>query len=143
MENLDLNEETLKAEIAQARAAAQIADATEPRAQSAYYDKKSSHIVIELRNGASFLFPPELVQGLALAAPDELAEVEVTPSGSGLHWEKLDVDLSIPSLMMGIFGTKAWMAELGRTGGRATTEAKAKAARQNGKRGGRPRKPAQ
>lgn len=143
MKNLDLNEEMLKDEIAKAREAAAIADATEPRAQSAYYDVNSGRIVIELRNGASFLFPPELVQGLAAAPPEDLTAIEVTPSGGGLHWEKLDVDMSIPALMLGVFGTKAWMAELGSRGGAVTSTAKAVAARQNGKRGGRPRKTTQ
>ncbi|MEQ9667869.1 DUF2442 domain-containing protein [Coleofasciculus sp. G2-EDA-02] len=143
MKNTDLNEETLKNEIAQARSAAQVADASEPRAQSVHYDHKSGRTVIELQNGASFLFPPDLVQGLMDASPDDLAQVELTPSGEGLHWETLDVDLSIPSLMLGIFGTKAWMAELGSRGGSVTSTAKARAARQNGKRGGRPRKTAQ
>jgi len=140
MKNLDLTEETLNNEIAQARAVAAIADASEPRAQAAYYDLNTGRIVIELRNGATFLFPPELVQGLAGASPDNLNNVEVTPSGEGLHWEQLDVDMSIPALMVGIFSTKAWMAELGSRGGSVSSTAKARAARENGKRGGRPRK---
>ncbi|MBW4681745.1 MAG: DUF2442 domain-containing protein [Microcoleus vaginatus WJT46-NPBG5] len=139
MDNLNLTEATLKTEIAQARAAAVSADASEPRAQSAYYDANSERIVIELQNGASFLFPPALVQGLAGASIEDLTP-EVTPSGEGLHWEKLDVDLSIPALMVGIFGTKAWMAELGSRGGSVSSPAKARAARKNGQRGGRPRK---
>lgn len=109
MENLELNEGTLKEEIAKARVAAMIADASEPCAESAYYDPNSDRIVIKLRNKASFLFPPELVQGLEGSSLDDLIQVEVTPSGQGLHWEKLDVYLSIPSLMLGIFGTEAWM----------------------------------
>ena len=140
MNNLDLTEETLNNEIAQARAAAAMGDASEPRAQAAHYDLDLNRIVVELRNGATFLFPPELVQGLAGASPDNLNNVEVTPSGEGLHWEQLDVDMSIPALMVGIFGTKAWMAELGSRGGSVTSTAKARAARENGKRGGRPRK---
>ncbi|NEU73682.1 DUF2442 domain-containing protein [Hassallia byssoidea VB512170] len=141
MNNLDFTtEETLNNEIAQARAAAAMADASEPRAQAAHYDLDLNRIVVELRSGATFLFPPELVQGLAGASPDNLNNVEVTPSGEGLHWEQLDVDMSIPALMLGIFGTKAWMAELGSRGGSVSSTAKAKAARENGKRGGRPRK---
>lgn len=140
MKNLDLTEETLNNEIAQARAAADMADASEPRAQAAHYDLDLNRIVIELRSGATFLFPPELVQGLAGASPDNLNNVEVTPSGEGLHWQQLDVDMSIPALMVGIFGTKAWMAELGSRGGSVSSTAKARAARENGKRGGRPRK---
>jgi len=120
MKNLDLTEETLNNEIAKARAAAAMTDASEPRAQAAHYDLDLNRIVIELRSGATFLFPPELVQGLAGASPDNLNNVEVTPSGEGLHWEQLDVDMSIPALMVGIFGTKAWMAELGSRGGSLT-----------------------
>jgi hypothetical protein len=41
-----------------------------------------------------------------------LAEVEVTPSGDGLHWEKLDADFSVPTLLAGVFGTDAWMAQV-------------------------------
>jgi hypothetical protein len=56
---------------------------------------------------------------------------------------KLDAHLYLPALMQGIFGTKAWMAaQLGASGGRARSAAKAAAARANGKRGGRPRKAA-
>ena len=140
MKDLVLTEETLKNEIAQARVAAASSDVLEPRAQAAYYDLNSNRMVIELRSGATFLFPPELVQGLAGASSDSLMQVEVTPSGEGLHWEQLDVDMSIPAIIMGIFGTKAWMAELGSQGGSVSSDAKAKAARENGKRGGRPRK---
>lgn len=46
---------------------------------------------------------------------------------------------------MGCFGSQSWMrhlqAERGcKGGGRVTSEAKAKVARENGKKGGRPRK---
>ena len=57
-----------------------------------------------------------------------------------VHWESLDVDFGIPELVAGIFGTKSWMAELGRKGGEATSSAKSAAARKNGKKGGRPKK---
>ena len=49
-------------------------------------------------------------------------------------------DLYIPGLLQGFLGSKHWMAELGKRGGTASTDAKATAARQNGKLGGRPRK---
>lgn len=114
MDNLDFDEESLKENIAKAREAAAIASSSEPRAESAYYDRNSGKIIINLKHGASFSFPSEIAQGLAGASPDDLAEVEVTPSGAGLHWEKLDADLSIPSLLAGIYGNKAWMAEISR-----------------------------
>jgi hypothetical protein len=97
-------------EIARQRAA--IAGATEPRAESAYYDSDSGRVVIHLKRGEIFSFPAELAQGLAGATPEDLAEVVLTPSGSGLHWEKLDADLSIPALLQGIYGNSTWMMEM-------------------------------
>ncbi|MBC7971264.1 MAG: DUF2442 domain-containing protein [Verrucomicrobia bacterium] len=112
MEKPDQSSETLEAQLDQAREVAMLADATEPRARSAYYDRALGTIVIHLQDGSTFMFPHELGQGLAEAHPDELAAVEVTPSGIGLHWEALDVDLTVPSLLRGVYGTKAWMAKL-------------------------------
>jgi len=112
MVNPGLDEATLKAAIAKAREAAVIANAVEPRAKSAYYDQSSDRIVINLNSGATYSFPPALAQGLAGASPKDLAEVEVTPSGDGLHWEKLDADFSVPALLPGVFGTAAWMAQI-------------------------------
>lgn len=113
---------------------------TEPRALKAKYDAKSGRIVVDLSNGATYAFPASLGEGLAGATPAQLAEVEVLGSGFGLHWESLDVDLSIPGLLAGRFGTRSWMSELARRAGSATSPAKAAAARANGAKGGRPRK---
>lgn len=137
---IELTEENLKEEIAKAKAAGEKANATQPRAESVHYDKSDDLIVIRLRNGAIFSFPPRLAQGLEGASPEQLADIWIPPSGSSVHWESLDVDLSIPELVAGIFGTKSWMTELGRKGGQATSSAKSAAARKNGKKGGRPRK---
>ena len=110
---------------------------SEPRAVAARYDRARERVVVELTNGCTFAFPPRLAQGLASATEDQLAQVEVLGSGTGLHWETLDVDLSVPDLLAGLFGTKAYMA--GRAG-QARSPAKAAAARANGAKGGRPRR---
>ena len=132
------------AKIPAAIAGADAADRTEPRAASASYDRESGRVRIELTSGCAFEFPAALAQGLAGAAPDDLAQVEVYPGGEGLRWERLDADLSVPGLLAGVFGGEGWMRqmgrEMGRRGGSARTESKARAARENGKRGGRPRK---
>lgn len=53
----------------------------------------------------------------------------------------MDADLYLPTLLEGFLGSKRWLAaEIGRLGGSTSTEAKAAAARQNGKPGGRPKK---
>ncbi|MFL5382292.1 MAG: DUF2442 domain-containing protein [Longimicrobiaceae bacterium] len=95
---------------------------------------------MELTNGCVFAFPPALAQGLGSASEDELAAVEVMPGAESIYWECLDVGFSVPNLIAGSFGTKAWMRELGRAGGRVRSPAKTAAVRENGKKGGRPRK---
>ncbi len=130
----------LQAEIQQSREAGNALDTTEPRASAAWYSLESERVFMELKNGIVLGFPYQVLQGLESATSEELLEVEVTPSGYGLHWESLDVDLAVPELVAGIFGTKSWMAVLGQKGGQAKSSAKAKASRENGKRGGRPRK---
>lgn len=135
-----ISEEELDAQIARAKAATQEADATEPRAASVRFDRSSELIIISLKNGAFFGFPPTLVQGLGDASPEDLDDVWLDASGSSVHWERLDADFNIAGLVAGIFGTKAWMSHLGRKGGQTTSPAKAESSRNNGKKGGRPKK---
>jgi hypothetical protein len=109
-------------------------------AVSAAYDRHSSRIVVRLNTGLELSFPPALAEGLAGAAPDDLAEIEISPTGLGLHWPRLDADLYIPALLRGVFGSRQWMAaQLGAAGGRARNPAKAASSRANGRKGGRPR----
>jgi hypothetical protein len=125
------------AQIGAAIARGKQAQATEPRAAAARYDKQTDRVIVDLTNGCAFAFPPRLAQGLEEATGDQLAQIEILGAGYGLHWETLDVDLSVPGLLAGIFGTKAYMA---RRAGQARSSAKAAAARANGAKGGRPRK---
>jgi Protein of unknown function (DUF2442) len=129
----------LQAQIDKARATGEALAIAEPRAVKAWYQHDTERIFIELTNNVVMGFPYQLLQGLEKATAKELAEVEITPMGSGLHWESLDADLSVPQLVLGIFGSKTWMTELGRQGGKLKSEAKARASRDNGKLGGRPR----
>ena len=71
---------------------------------------------------------------------EELASIEITPSGFGLHFPKLDADLYVPAVLEGLLGSTRWMAaRMGALGGKSRSEAKAAASRENGKLGGRPR----
>ena len=130
---VDLSE----AQFAAAEERGRIAAQTEPRAASARYDRRRGRMVIALTNGCSFTFPAHLAQGLEHASDEQIAAFEILGEGYGLHWESLDVDLSIPGLLAGLFGTRSYMA---RHAGQARSPAKAAAARANGAKGGRPRK---
>ncbi|MBA2528142.1 MAG: DUF2442 domain-containing protein [Pyrinomonadaceae bacterium] len=138
MANWKLSDTAIKKQIADAKEKTRIADALEPQAKSAHYDPTTSRIVVTLSNGADFSFSPSSVQELVTAIPKDIAEIDISPSGRTLRWKKLDVDLSLPGLMMGVFGSKLWMAQLGQMGGKSTSRAKTAAARLNGKKGGRP-----
>ncbi|EGF33117.1 DUF2442 domain-containing protein [Actimicrobium sp. CCC2.4] len=112
-----------------------------PEALNVRYDKRAARVVITLASGLQIAFFPRDVQGLEKAHPEELADAVISPSGLGVHFPQLDVDLDIPALLEGFLGSKRWMAaQIGRAGGKTSSEAKAVAARKNGQRGGRPKK---
>ena len=111
--------------------------AAEPRATSVRFDKTSGRLIIELSNDCTFAVPPKLIEGLADASDDQLANVELLGAGYGLHWPALNVDVTVSGLLAGVFGTRSYMARLA---GRTRSEAKSAAARANGAKGGRPRK---
>lgn len=100
----------MEVDVAMARGA--LAAQREPRASAVCYDPSAKRIVITLTSGAELAVPIHLIEGLAGATESQIAEVEILGDGSGLHWEALDVDLTILGLAMGIFGTAKRMAEL-------------------------------
>ena len=108
-------------------------------ATAARYDKASQRIIVELANGATLMIPVQLMQGLQGATAKDLAEIEILGVGSGLYWPQLEVDISVAGLLQGLFGSKPWMTELGRAGGKITSEKKQAAAQANGRLGGRPK----
>jgi len=113
--------------------------ASVPRALSACYDRKSRQIVVHLSSKLIVSFSPGDVEGLQGARPSQLDEIEISPSGFGIHFPAVDADLYVPGLLEGFLGSKSWMASrLGQMGGRSTSKAKRAASRANGRLGGRP-----
>jgi hypothetical protein len=135
-----LTDDEVLAQIPAARTRAKQALRDEPRARGARFDRSRRLIFVELSNGFEFGFPPTVSQRLDGANISDLSKVEVSPSGLGLHWETLDEDLSIPALIQNLYPPTRMMSEFARQAGRTSTAAKAKAARENGAKGGRPRK---
>ena len=114
-----------------------------PKAIAAYYDRASGRVVIRLNSKLDVSFSPHDAEGLEHAKPSQLNEIEITPSGFGIHFPKLDADLYLPALLEGFLGSKRWMAtRLGQAGGTSRSPAKKAASRANGRLGGRPKKAA-
>jgi hypothetical protein len=114
--------------------------ASVPRAVSARYDPKNKSIEIELSSNLKVSFSPRYAQGLEKATPSQLQKIEISPSGFGIHFPRLDADLYLPAILQGFFGSRKWMASrLGQVGGKSRSVAKRAASRANGKLGGRPR----
>ncbi len=112
-----------------------------PRAVTAHYDRKIGRIVVHLSSGLIVSFSPSDVEGLEDARPSQLKEIQISPSGFGIHVPALDADLYVPGLLEGFLGSKAWMASrLGQMGGQSRSKRKRAASRANGKLGGRPKK---
>jgi hypothetical protein len=112
-----------------------------PRAVSAHYDRRSGRIVIHLNSKLDVTFSPRDAEGLENATPAQLDRIEISPSGFGIHFPKLDADLYLPSLLEGLLGSERWMASrLGSRGGSSRSAAKTSAAKKNGRLGGRPKK---
>ena len=128
------------AEIDAAIALASLREPFRPKAVAVAYRAEDDTIAVKLASGIGLTIPRRLLQGLEAAAPEQLAEVEIFGPGDSLHWESLDVDFYLPSIVEGVFGNRRWMSEIGRLGGSARTNAKRAASRKNGKKGGRPRK---
>jgi hypothetical protein len=113
-------------------------------ATAAVYDSEAATLRLELANGAAVEMPVALIEGLAGATESQRAEVEVSGVGYGLHWPSLDLDLSVPGLLAGVFGTERWLnRQRAARAGAGRSPSKAAAARRNGAKGGRPRKKAQ
>ncbi len=132
-----LTDEELDAQIKAARRRGRREARIEPRAVSAALDAGTGRVLVELKNGCIFGFPPGMVPGLENATPQQLAAVEVWDEGEALAWDDLDAHTSLPGLMLHAMNAREWAAKYL---GSRTSPQKAAAARENGKKGGRPRK---
>ncbi|MBV8046207.1 MAG: DUF2442 domain-containing protein [Paludibacterium sp.] len=75
-----------------------------PGAVAARYDRRTSRVLITLSSGLQLAFSPDHVQGLEHVHPADLQDVRISPSGMGIYFPHLDVDLSIPVLLQAFLG---------------------------------------
>jgi hypothetical protein len=113
---------------------------TAPKAIKVEHSADLNLLIISLSNGRRLILPTEDVQGLEYANPEQIQNYELLGKGTGISFPDLDVDLYVPALIEGIYGNRRWMAQLGRKGGAAKTDAKRRASRTNGSKGGRPKR---
>ena len=111
---------------------------SDPRAQTVEHISALNLLIVGLSNGRRLVLPIEDLQGLGNATHKQIQNYELLGRGTGIAFPDLDVDLYVPALIEGVYGNRRWMAQLGRKGGRARTEAKRRAAKANGAKGGRP-----
>lgn len=114
-----------------------------PHAKAVRYSIATRMVTVTLTNGASFSVPSAMIPGLADARDAALRAVTVGPAGVGLCWAALDVDVSVVALARLVLGSHTLMRAAGAAGGAVRSRAKAVAARENGRKGGRPPKSTQ
>jgi hypothetical protein len=112
----------------------------DPVAKTVEHVPSFNLLIVKLSNGRRLVIPTEDIQGLGTATHKQICNYELIGRGTGISFAKLEVNLYVPALIEGVYGNRRWMAQLGQKGGKATTEAKRKAAQANGAKGGRPKK---
>lgn len=111
-----------------------------PFAVAVRYEHPIRSVCVTLSNHCRLVVPLTLLPEVAKATPKQLADVVLEPEGIGIEWPQLDQQFLVSHLLTEVCGPGTSMRELGRRGGQVKSRAKAKASRQNGLLGGRPRK---
>jgi len=105
----------------------------------ARYNRANDTLELTLRKGILIALPRTQVKEIAKASADDLRRIEIQPGGDGISIRAIDVDIYVPGLLAEELATIFAKANGSKTRGR-TTIRKAEAARENGRKGGRPRK---
>jgi len=132
------------ADFALAVAAGERAAREEFRARSVRYLPDCDAVeILTLRDGG-FVVPRRLIGALEDATANELTELELWPGGSVMELRSKDVQIAVHGLLTAVLPVllpRPVLASMfAAQGGAARSEAKAATARENGKKGGRPRK---
>lgn len=132
------------AEYAAALATGQLASESEVRAQAVRYVPERDAVEILTSQGAGFLIPRQWIEALKDVALDELANLTVWPDGSAIELEDRDIQISVSGLLSAVLPamlpSRAVAALFASRGGQSTSAAKKASSRENGLKGGRPRK---
>ncbi len=86
----------------------------EPRIIRAKYIATMQVFVFQVSDGTFQAISKNKLEGLQSATRTQFSKIELPGNGIALRWPDLDVDFYVPMLLKGIYGTKRWMAEIGR-----------------------------
>lgn len=106
-----VNDKDLAEQIVEARMRGQEDLRQGPLATHVAYVEEFGIILLSLNDGETLQLSPYLIQGLQHGKPIQLRDVKIVGMGTGLRWEKLDVDLSVRGLANGIYGSQHWMQD--------------------------------
>jgi hypothetical protein len=134
-----ITEAEIRAQIPAARARERAERRAGLRARSVAFDRRRKVLRLELTNGTFIGLPQQAIPALQQLSPREVSTVTLSSSGDTVEWAGLDIHLSVPGLLLAAFDRTQVLRELARIAGSARSDAKALAARRNGRRGGRPR----
>ena len=115
------------------------------RAESIVIDPSTRRAELRLSGGLVLGFDLDAVPELAHADAGQLAETAIDLGGRSISCRPLDVDISVEGLILDLLGPewkRAMRATLLREASSTRNAATAAAARENGKKGGRPKKAA-
>ena len=132
------------AEYAAALAAGRAEMETEIRVQTVRYVLDRDAIEVVTTRNAGFLIPRQWIGALQDVTTEDLMRLEVWPDGAAIEIEDRDIHISVHGLLSAVLSAmlppRAIAAIFASRGGKATSEAKRISAKENGRRGGRPRK---
>lgn len=70
------------------------------RAEKVWFDKNNLWLL--LTDGRQLSVPKTYFPRLANASESDLQEYEISGGGVGIHWDKIDEDIFVPNLLLGI-----------------------------------------
>lgn len=101
-----------------------------PFANAVSFDRRTDVLRIDLNTGVKVSFPRNRIPHIGMVPDAHLASVTLEGGGTVISFSKANIYLSVAPLLEEFFGPMEW----------GRRERRAAASRENGKRGGRPKK---
>ncbi len=129
-----------EADLAHAVEAGERRMATEFRAADVRFDETRELVELTMVDGWGLFFQRADIEEFRDVGPSEMKKLEISPAGMSLDLDDFDIHISVHGLVTSFISPHLMAKSLGRRGGESTSPSKKQSARENGKKGGRPRK---